>query len=209
MKKNIFKHTWTIVAAVIAGTISTLIVNSYTRWWAALANATYAGWEAGSQATSSALTYRLPIWIAIVIVAFVTLIWYATRKIGRRPKANSSSSNDFLTYRQDFFDGVLCRWEYSRTYGSSKYQIGDIVCFCQHCEFAIGTPNVHSQQCSSCLRRAVRSDNPPFWSYGGREITGYRLLEPETGYEMTFEEFIRREIDRRIRTGEWQSIKKS
>ena len=195
--KNILRQSWKIVVTVLGTAIGSLIVNSYTQWWGALANVTNAVWGAVSQATVNAITYRVPIWTVVVAVAFVALIWYVTRKIGGAPKVSAPS---FLTYRQDFFDGVLCRWNYTQTFGRSSYQIGDIGCFCQHCDFDIGTPNDHVQQCPSCSRRAMKNDDPPiYWNNWG-PITGYQYRENQ----MMFEEFIRREIDRRIRTGEWQ-----
>ena len=202
--KNILRQSWKIVVAVLGTAIGSLIVNSYTQWWGALANATNAGWEAVSQATVSAIMYRVPIWTVVVAVALVALTWYATQKIGGAPKVNTPkvSTPKFLTYRQDFFDGVLCRWEYSQLYLGAKYQIGDIGCFCQHCDFDIGTPNDHVQECPSCSRRAVKSENCPFrrGGYLGDAITGYQ----RRNNEMLFEDFIRRERERRIRTGEWQ-----
>ena len=197
--KNILRQSWKIVVTVLGTAIGSLIVNSYTQWWGALANVTNAVWGAVSQATVNAITYRVPLWTVVVAVAFVALIWYVTRKMGGAPKDSAPS---FLTYRQGFFDGVLCRWNYTQTFGRSSYQIGDIGCFCQHCEFAIGTPNDHVQECPLCSRRAVKSENRPFrrGGYLGDEITGYQ----RRNNEMRFEEFIRREIERRIRTGEWQ-----
>ena len=195
--KNILRQSWKIVVAVLGTAVGSLIVNSYTQWWGALANETNAGWEAVSQATVSAITYRSPIWTVVVAVALVALTWYATQKIVGAPKV---STPKFLTYRQDFFDGVLCRWEYSRPYLETKYQIGDIGCFCQHCDFAIGRPNDHVQQCPSCSGRATKNDDPPFYWNSWGPITGYQYRETQ----MLFEDFIRREIDRRVRTGEWQ-----
>ena len=201
MKKNIFSQTGKIVATVLAGCISGLIVNFYTQWWGALANATNAIWEAVSEATVNAITYRVPIWIVVIATALVAFAWYATRKIGGAPKVSNSN---FLTYHQDFFDGVLCRWDYSPTSERRGHAIRHIGCFCQHCDFAIGTPNYHVQECPSCSRRAVKCENPPHRDgdvYGlGREIQGYKTRNSE----MLFEDFIREEIQRRVRTGEWQ-----
>ena len=204
MKKNIFSQTGKIVATVLAGCISGLIVNFYTQWWGALANATNAIWEAVSQATVNAITYRGPIWIVVIATALVALAWYATRKIGGAPKVSTpkASTPDFLAYHQDYFEGLFCRWDYSRTLDGPDYRIGHIVCYCQHCDFVIGTPNYHVQECPSCSRRAVKSENRPFHrdGYFGGAITGYQ----RRNNEMLFEDFIRREIERRIRTGEWQ-----
>ena len=202
MKKNIFSQTGKTVATVLAGCISGLIVNSYTQWWGALANVTNAVWETVSQATVNAITYRVPIWIVVIATTLVALTWYATRKISRAPKV---STPDFLTYSQDVFDGVLCRWNYSPSVGRSGYEIGHIACFCQHCDFAIGTPNNHVQECPSCSRRAVICEDPPHRSGDAfsrrREIQGYKTRNSE----MLFEDFIREEIQRLVRTGEWQT----
>ena len=122
--KNILRQSWKIVVTVLGTAIGSLIVNSYTQWWGALANVTNAIWEPVSQATVNAITYRVPIWTVVVAVAFVALIWYVTRKMGGAPKDSAPS---FLTNRQGFFDGVLCRWNYTQTFGRSSYQIGDIV----------------------------------------------------------------------------------
>ena len=147
---------------------------------------------------------QVPIWTVVVAVALVALTWYATQKIGGAPKVSTpkASTPDFLAYDQDSFDGLFCRWDYSRTLDGPDYRIGHIVCYCQHCDFAIGTPNDHVQECPSCSRRAVKSENRPFrrGGYFGDAITGYQ----RRNNEMLFEDFIRREIERRIRTGEWQ-----
>ena len=201
MKKSIFKQTWAIVAMVLAGTISGLLVISYAQWWGALVNVTNAVWQAVSQATVNAITYRVPIWIVVIATTLVALTWYATRKISRAPKVSTPNS---LTYRQDVFDGVICRWDYMRTPGRSAYQIRHIRCFCQHCDFAIGTPNDHVQECPSCSKRTVKCEAPPFLSGDaltyGRAIKGYQTRNSE----MLFEDFIREEIQRRVRTDEWQ-----
>ena len=202
MKKNIFKQTWAILLALFVGTISGLIANSYTHLWGALANLTNAVWEAVSHATVSAITYRIPIWMLLIAVALIRLTWYAKTRYAKGKNSGEPRINtpDFLTYRQDYFDGVLCRWNYSQRYGG-QYEIRDITCFCQHCDFAIGTPNDHPQQCPSCSRRAVRSENRPYQTDFGGLITGYQRRDNS----MLFEEFIRRELDRRLRTGAWQT----
>lgn len=150
--------------------------------------------------TLSAIMFKIPMWFIIAALVFVALIWYAVRKIKISPQISAPT---FLSYRQDFFDRVLCRWEYLPRLGNPRYKIGEIQCYCQHCEFIIGTPNEHAQQCPSCSRRAVKSTNPPYVRYGSytREITGYQPRQNA----MRFEDFIQLEIERRIRTGEWQS----
>ena len=192
MKKNIFKQTWAILLALFVGTISGLIANSYTHLWGALANLTNAVWEAVSQATVSAITYRIPIWTVVIAVALISLTWYAKGKNSGAPKV---STPNFLTYRQDYFDSVLCRWDYSDT----DHQIRNIRCFCQHCDFDIGRPNDHLQQCPSCSKRAVGSENRPYQANLSGQITGYQQRDSS----MPFEDFIGREIVRRVRTGEW------
>ena len=132
-----------------------------------------------------------------------TLTWYLSRKIGRVATAPNISSPSFLDYQQDTFDGVLCRWDYIRPPRASSYQIQSIRCLCQHCDFIIGTPNQHAQQCPSCSRRAVKSDNTPYRTgfLSGEDITGYQQRENP----VRFQDFIRLEIDRRIRTGHWNN----
>ena len=68
MKKNIFKQTSATVPAALVAAISGLIVNSFTQWWKALANVTNAGWGAVSQATVSAIAYRVPILTVVLVV---------------------------------------------------------------------------------------------------------------------------------------------
>ena len=204
MKKIIFGQTWAIVVAVLATVTGGLIVNSFTKWWTALANITIASWAATSEGLARIITYKVPIWAVVAVVALVALTWYLGRKIGRAPQI---STPNFLDYRQDVFDGVLCRWEYIQPSRGSPYRIENILCFCQYCDFVIGRPNQHEQKCHSCSRRAVKSDDPPFYNQilPWSEITGYKRRENAT----TFENFIVREIDRRIRTGEWSSPEKT
>ena len=140
--KNIFGQTRTIVVGVIVATVSGLIVNSFTKWWATLANWTNAAWETASKATVNALAYEIPIWAIAVAVVLAALTWYLSRKIGRVATAPNISSPSFLDYQKDTFDGVLCRWDYIRPPRASSYQIQSIRCFCQHCDFIIGTPNL-------------------------------------------------------------------
>ena len=203
MKKNIFKQTWAILLTLFVGTISGLIANSYTHRLGTLANLTNAVWEAVSQATVSAITYRIPIWTVVIAVALISLTWYAKTRYakGKNSGAPKVSTPNFLTYRQDYFDGVLCRWDYSKQYIGTQYEIRDITCFCQHCDFDIGRPNYHLQQCPSCSKRAVRSEKRPYQSDLSGQITGYQQRDSS----MPFEEFIRREIVRRLRTGAWQT----
>ena len=201
--KNIFGQTRTIVVGVIVATVSGLIVNSFTKWWATLANWTNAAWETASKATVNALAYEIPIWAIAVAVVLAALTWYLSRKIGRVATAPHISSPSFLDYQKDTFDGVLCRWDYIRPPRGSSYQIQSIRCLCQHCDFIIGTPNQHAQQCPSCSRRAVKSDNTPYRTgfLSGEDITGYQQRENP----LRFQDFIRLEIDRRIRTGHWNN----
>ena len=206
MKKNIFRQTWAAIAAVPAIVIGGLIVNSFTHWWGALAHATNVVWDAVSQLALNVVTFRIPIWAIVAVVVLIALTWYAVRKISSEPRV---SAPNYLAYRQDSFDGVLCRWNYHPTFDKPgyKHQIADIECFCQYCDFMIGTPNEHTPNCPSCSRRAVKSNDGPFFTspYNGFPITGYRRRESP----MSFEDFIRREIIRRVRTGEWQATRKT
>ena len=197
LMERIFKHSRAIVVMILAGSISGLIANSYTHWWSPLAALTNAVWQTVALATVNAMTYRIPIWILLISVALIALTWYATRKSGRALKVNPPK---FLTYRQDYFDGVLCRWDYSRESLKAPYSLNSysITCYCQHCDFNIGTPNDHLQQCPSCSRRAVRSERDPYRTPWGAQITGYQ--SPNS--MMPFQEFIQREIDRRLRNRE-------
>ena len=201
MKKNIFKQTWAIVAAILASIIGTLIVNSYTEWWETLANLTTTVWQVITETSVNAITYKTPIWTILIAMAIIALTWYLKTWYAN-PKSDTapeSKTPNFLTYREDWFDGVRCRWDYSQTYGG-QYKIGDIICYCQHCDFIIGRPNEHLQDCPSCSQRAVRSNNRPYQMDLSGLITGYQRRNSL----MPFEEFIRREIDRRLRVGAWQ-----
>ena len=199
MKNIIFRQTWAILVAVLATVIGGLIINSFTKWWADLANITSAGWVATSEGLARTITYKVPIWAVVAGVVLVALAWYAAQIIRRATNITTpNTTSNFLNYREDVFDGVLCRWDYIRT--SSGSQIGEIVCFCQHCDFVIGTPNRHEQRCSSCSRRAVKCGNTLFYTNNILQdvIAGYKWRENP----MPFKSFISLEIDRRIRTGE-------
>ena len=93
--------------------------------------------------------------------------WYTAQRTGRTLKdstpTNSLTPNP-LNYREDIFDGVLCRWEYKQPYRGAPHKIENLLCYCQHCDFIIGTPNHHEQRCSSCSRRPVKCGNTPFYS---------------------------------------------
>ena len=200
MKRTIFRQTWAIVVGVPTAVIASLIVNSLTEWWVAPANITNAGWVATSEGVTEAITYRVPIWAIAVGIVLVAMMWYLGRRIGRAPKI---STPDFINYHQDTFDGVLCRWEYKLEFRGTRYEIENLLCYCQHCDFTIGTPNNHEQKCPSCSRRAVKGDNTPFYvnNFPGYGIAGYIQRENN----MPFEGFIRLEIERRITRGEWFS----
>ena len=159
MKRTIFRQTWAIVVGVATALIASLIVNSLTEWWTALANITNAGWVATSEVVAEAITYRIPIWVIVFGMVLVALMWYLGRRISG---ASKTSTPDFFNYRQDTFEGVLCRWSYTLEFRGTGYEIENIQCFCQHCDFFIGTPNRHEQKCPSCSRRAVKSNNAPF-----------------------------------------------
>ena len=76
MKKIIFGQTWAIVVAVLATVTGGLIVNSFTKWWTALANITIASWAATSEGLARIITYKAPIWAVVAVVALVALTWY-------------------------------------------------------------------------------------------------------------------------------------
>ena len=203
MKIMILRHTWTIVVAVIATVIGTLIANSFTKWWTALANFTNGSWDTIAKALADALTYRAPIWTVVVTLALVVVVWRTSRKIKEVPsiRPTTNQAPNFRDYREDTFDGVLCKWDYVQS--GSGLEVGTIICFCQHCDFIIGKPNRHMQQCSSCLKRAVKCNNHPFHTNDNlrRHISGYKRRENQ----IPFERFIRLEIDRLIRTGEFSN----
>ena len=128
--------------------------------------------------------------------------WYAVRIIRRATNITAPNTTfKFLNYREDVIDGVLCRWDYKQPYHRAQFRIENLLCYCRHCDFIIGRPNHHEQRCPSCSRRAVRSDNSPFYTNNilREEIAGYQRREDA----MPFENFIRLEIDRRVRTEEW------
>ena len=197
--KKLFEHTWAIVLGIPTAVIAGLIVNSFTKWWTALATITNTGWSATFEAVAKAVTYRVPIWAVAIAIALAVLTRYVVRRINRTPEVNrpKSRASDFLKYREDIFDGVLCRWDYKQPYQGAPFQVENLLCYCQHCDFIIGTPNHHQQNCPSCSRRAVRSDTSPFYtdSILRDEIAGYRRREGE----MSFHRFILLEMDRRIR----------
>ena len=205
MKRTIFGQTWAIVIAVLATVIGGLIVNSFTKWWTVLANITNAAWVATSEATVGTFTYKVPIWAVVTTVALVLLTRYVAQRTGRTLKDSTptDSTPNFLNYHEDIFDGVLCRWEYKQPFRGAPFRIENLLCYCQHCDFIIGTPNNHEQKCPSCSRRTVKGDNTPFYvnNFPGYGIAGYIQRENN----MPFEGFIRLEIDRRIRRGEWFS----
>ena len=199
---KILGHTWKFVAAIFASIAGGLILNSYTKWWSALANITNAGWTATSEGLANAITHKIPIWAVIITVTVAALAWYSLRKIGRT--INTPTPNtvfNFFHYREDVFDGVLCKWDYEQTPSGTQIRIESLLCYCQHCDFIIGRPNHHHQRCPSCSRRAVRSDDPPFYTNNNfqEEIAGYKRREDT----MPFQNFILLEIDRRIRRQEW------
>lgn len=144
MKKKFYEQTWAIVVGIPAAVIAGLIVNSFTKWWSALASITNTAWVATSEGVTEALTYRTPIWALLIIVALLALSWYgvrASRRTTNIPTPNTTSN--FLNYREDVFDGVLCRWDYLQT--STGYKIEKILCYCHRCDFCIGSPNRHEQ----------------------------------------------------------------
>ena len=200
--KNIFEHTWAIVLGIPTAVIAGLIVNSFTKWWTALATITNTGWAATSEAVAQAATYRAPLWAVAIAIALVILTRYVVRRINRTPEATGTQTRvtDFLTYRDDIFDGVICKWDYKQPHQGAPFRVENLLCYCQHCDFIIGTPNNHQQKCPSCSRRAVRSDVSPFFTNRvyPQEIAGYRRREDE----MSFELFILLEMDRRIRKEE-------
>ena len=186
---------------ILAGSISGLIANSYTHWWAPLANLTNTLWDAVAQGTVRAISYRIPMWALLIAVVLIALTWYAKTSSTKAKSSGlpQSKTPDFRAYREDYFDGVRCRWDYTQRY-DGQYEIGNILCFCQQCDFVIGKPNDHLQDCPSCSGRAVGSDRRPYQSGFSGLITGYQ----RPGSSMPFEEFIRREIDRRLRKDAWQ-----
>ena len=182
--------------------IGGLIINSYTKWSATLADITSAGWVAISEGLVRTFTYKVPIWAVLIIVALVAVSWYAVRIIRRATNITApNTAFKFLNYREDVIDGVLCRWDYKQPYHRTQFRIENLLCYCRHCDFIIGRPNHHEQKCPSCSRRAVRSDNSPFYTNNilREEIAGYKRREDA----MPFENFIRLEIDRRVRTEGW------
>ena len=208
MKKIILGQTWAIVIAVLATVIGGLIVNSFTKWWTVLANITNSAWVATSEATVGIFTYKVPIWAVATIMALVLLTRYIAHRTGRTLKDSTTthSNPNFLNYHEDIFDGVLCRWEYKQPFRGEPHRIENLLCYCQHCEFIIGTPNHHEQRCSSCSRRPVKCGNTPFYSDNilRDEIAGYKRRENP----MSFERFILLEIERRIRMEEWPRLGK-
>ena len=104
--------------------IGGLIINSYTKWSATLADITNAGWVAISEGLVRTFTYKVPIGAVLIIVALVAVSWYAVRIIRRATNITApNTAFKFLNYREDVIDGVLCRWDYKQPYHRTQFRL--------------------------------------------------------------------------------------
>jgi ribosomal protein S27E len=124
-------------------------------------------------------TITLPRWLFIIVCIFALVAVYRLVRplFGRAPREASVKD-----YRMDSFFGVIWRWRYG-FHGSPE----DIWCFCPRCD----TQLVYTE------------DRFPDRVWFTCEHCGQRLCESEGSKEYVLSKVFR-QIDRKIRNGEWK-----
>ena len=105
---------------------------------------------------------------------------------------SESPEPTFLTYTEDMVDGVRWRWRWRGN------QIDGLWCFCPVCDAQL----VHSEEFSeiSFICERCPSDGT-FFPHGSRGRVVGTVMGGDMNYAVTA---VKREILRRIRTGEWE-----
>ena len=183
MSENSFKSISNgAIASVIAGVILLAVpvlrgyVISFLSWlWSGVVSC----WDA------LVASYSLPgwVWLLIFILAFVGLVNIYLSLKGK------SEEPEFKSYIEDFIHGAKWRWSWMGN------QISNVWCFCPRCDATL----VYDD--SSC--RSLYSDvNKTDFIC---ENCGHSVVASITGGNKDYAPgAIRREIERRVRTGEYK-----
>lgn len=185
MSENSFKSIRNeVIASIIAGIVllAVPVVRGYVvRFLSWLWSGVIWCWE------SLIASYSLPgwAWLVISIFALVGLVnLYLAIK-------GESEQSEFKTYIEDFIHGAKWRWDWIGN------QITDVWCYCPHCD---ATLVYDDSSCRNYLSNIKKTD---FIC----ENCGHSVVTSITGGNKNYAtSAIMREIDRRIRTGEYKKI---
>lgn len=169
------------IASVIAGIILLAVpalrdfVVSFLSWLWSVINWC---WEA------LVALYSLPGWVCLLafVLALIGLINIFLVINGK------SEEPEFKTYIQDFFHGAKWRWSWI------GFQISDVWCFCPRCDATLVYDDSSCRSFSNVKKTDFVCEN-----------CGHSVVASITGGNIDYAVgAIRREIDRRIRTGEYK-----
>jgi len=182
------KHTIrnTIFATVAAGLIVAVLLSA---WFGGILQACFHWLLSVIRFMGSLLTHqiKIPLWALLILTILAILPIF--RIVRTLRKKDSEPSED--TYIQDDLFGVVWRWCYSSN------GIDDLWAFCPHCDNTL----VYDEQRSD-RRKPSRFYPPEFTKFvcENCDTKSQELL----GNKSHALGRVEREIDRRLRTGEWK-----
>jgi len=103
----------------------------------------------------------------------------------------------FKIYNKDFFYGVLWTWQYSREYNGTSVYVYD-QCFCSTCGMELDVSRYKPLKNASDGSKVPNRTNGPFCERCGKTYVTDKRTHADT------RRAIKREIERRLRTGEWK-----
>lgn len=135
------------------------------------------------------LTYQFPLWIILIVLSLYTVIKKFTKKINVENVKQSIETH----YRKDIIDEILWIFEWFQDFdGKIKLSVESPHPICPECMNDLVLSNTSSDGYRSPYPTSFVCENCGFLKQFGNSHSDYQ-------------EKIRREIVRRVRTGEWRN----
>ncbi|WP_127486813.1 hypothetical protein [Paenibacillus ehimensis] len=177
--KNFFKHP--IIVGSITSFITLGIITPIVAYLKSVSilNSLFLIWEF----ILSIFNFKISLWIIIVSIILFVIV----RKLIKNADIEKDF-NPFSTYKEDIIDGI--KWEWKWIPSSSGYTL---------------PKNSPVPTCNNCKGFLV-SEHERYYPYGNLLVCEHCSFEKKITIDLKdYREKIRREIFRRVRSGEWKS----
>lgn len=147
----------------------------------------------------SGVSYSVRVPVSILVLLVVITGWLILRAIASVIQATPQPpTTTYLDYREDVFQGVIWRWNYSH----GNINFSNMLAFCPHDDTLLVV--------TSSPPKRYPVPNIPFYAYCETCGQSWPLEFPEHDFSTEgMKRSILRQIDRKIRTGEWRKVVES
>jgi hypothetical protein len=172
-----------VLSGITATVFGGLILMILPKVWSGFPNVFSFLWRGIHLVVSFLLAHQeVPVWLLFILIGWFLFSWFVLIKGLFSERAKSP----FKFYRQDFIDGMLWRWTYN-----NNQKIMDLYPFCSICD----------AQIIVLIEAGLMYDYPDTNRYKCEKCD--KVIHTEAGDDRFYRSKIERELQRRIRTGEW------